>query len=461
MEKIVNQAPILLMVEDDPGIREQLSWCFDNYQVETAANREQAIAKLRRFEPPVVTLDLGLPPDEDGCTEGLATLTEILKLAPMTKVIMVTGKNTREMALKAISMGAYDFYPKPIEPKELTLIVDRAYYLHQLEKENQKWVEYTTTNAIKGMVSESPSMLATSKMIEKVAPTNARVLLLGESGTGKEVLARGLHQLSDRHQHPFVALNCAAIPETLLESELFGYEKGAFTGATKSTPGKIERAQQGTLFLDEIGDLPCALQPKLLRFLQENTIERLGGHKEIALDVRVVCATHQSLEALIEAKSFREDLFYRISEISIDIPPLRERQNDALLLARVFLSRFSKMMGKKIKGFDSNALTALSQYHWPGNVRELENKVKRAVILAEASQITVEDLALPNQDEVSMPFNLKQIRDDAEKEALCRAISFSNGNLSKTAALLGITRPTLYNLLEKLGLKERIEEPVE
>jgi two-component system NtrC family response regulator len=451
-----SEKPYLLVIEDDPGLREQLLWSFENYEVIIAQDRKEAITKLRRFEPRVVTLDLGLPPNPGGYEEGLNTLSEIISLAPDTKVIMVTGQTDRKIAVQAISLGAYDFYVKPIDPRALALIVDRAFYLDTLEREHKHFTELSAHHTIKSVVTGSPLMQKVCRTIQKVAPNNISILLSGESGTGKEVLARALHEHSDRSKEPFVAINCAAIPENLLESELFGYEKGAFTGAVKQTIGKIELAHKGTLFLDEIGDLPLSLQPKLLRFLQERMIDRLGGRRPIAVDVRVVCATHQHLEELIQQHAFREDLYYRLSEVTINIPPLRERVGDAAVMARVLLAKFAQEYKRPVKRISKEALEAIHHYSWPGNVRELENRMKRAVIMAESHQITLADLDLPLHELQPFPFNLKHIRDAAEKEAILRAMNYCEGNVSKAADLLGVTRPTLYNLMEKLNIHDKI-----
>lgn len=448
----MSEKPYLLIVEDDPGLQEQLRWTFDAFEVLVASNREEAITFLRRFEPGVVTLDLGLPPDPQGSSEGLATLREILSLAPTTKVIMVTGNADRHVAMQAIDYGAYDYYEKPIDPTTLRLIIERAFYLYNLEKENAALQQLTGANTIKGLVTSHPAMQKVCQTVKKVAPNNISILFLGESGTGKEVLAKALHHQSDRAKGPFIAINCAAIPDALLESELFGYEKGAFTGAVKQTPGKIEMAHKGTLFLDEIGDLPLALQPKLLRFLQERVIERLGGRQTIPVDVRVVCATHHDLNELIKRQLFREDLYYRLSEITVPIPPLRERVGDPVVIARVFLAKFAEEFKKTVRKFSEDALEAIQNYSWPGNVRELENKIKRAVIMAEGNKVTLSDLDLPFCRVEPLPFNLKQVRDNAEKNAVARAISYADGNVSRAAELLGVTRPTLYNLMEKLNI---------
>ncbi|MBN9288761.1 MAG: PEP-CTERM-box response regulator transcription factor [Gammaproteobacteria bacterium] len=452
----MSEKPCILIIEDDAGLREQLSWSFERYEVIFAGDRKEAIAKLRRFEPSVVTLDLGLPPDPSGFEEGLNTLRDIVSLAPGTKVIMVTGQTDRRVAVEAISLGAYDFYIKPIDPHALALIIDRALYLNNLEKEHKQLTALSAAQSINGVITGSPLMQKVCRTIQKVAPNNITILLNGESGTGKEVLARALHEQSDRKAGPFIAINCAAIPENLLESELFGYEKGAFTGAVKQTLGKIELAHKGTLFLDEIGDLPLSLQPKLLRFLQERIIERLGGRSPIPVDVRVVCATHHQLEELIQAHTFREDLYYRLSEVTISIPPLRERVGDAAIMARVLLAKFSLEYKRPVKRISQEALDAIHRYSWPGNVRELENRMKRAVIMAESPQITLADLDLPLHDLKAFPFNLKKVRDDAEREAIQRALNYCNGNVSKAAELLGITRPTLYNMMEKLNIGDAL-----
>ncbi len=443
----------LLIVEDDPGLQSQLRWAFEDYTVSVAGDRETALGLVRSDEPPVVTLDLGLPPDPANATEGLLALEQILALAPHTKVIVVTGNDDRANALRAVGLGAYDFYQKPVDPDVLALIVQRAYELHKLEDENRRLQRRTEQSPMEGVIASSPEMVKACRIAEKVAGTDATVLVLGESGTGKELLARGIHGLSLRSGGPFIAINCAAIPETLLESELFGYEKGVFTGAAKQTRGKIECAQGGTLFLDEIGDLPPALQAKILRFLQERVIERVGGRSEIAVDVRVVCATHQDLSQLMEKGAFREDLYYRVNEITLQLPSLRERTGDAVLLAQAFLQKFIRDRGKSLRGFSDEALAAIEAHHWPGNVRELENRVKRATIMAEGNRIEPEDLELAAPKDDDMPLNLREVREHAERRALQRAMGLAQGNMSKAAQMLGISRPTLYDLLNKFDLK--------
>ena len=450
-----NKQTTLLIVEDDPGLQSQLRWSFEGFDVVMAGDREAALAELKKHQPPVVTLDLGLPPDADGASEGLATLEQILGAAPDTKVIVVSGNEDRENAVRAVGLGAYDFYQKPIDPEILRLIVERAHHVYILEQENRRLsAGASASSPLSGLIASSPQMLKVCRTVEKVAPTDATTLLLGESGTGKEVIARALHELSARAKNRFVAINCGAIPDTLLESELFGYEKGAFTGAAKQTIGKIEYANGGTLFLDEVGDIPMPLQVKLLRFLQERVIERLGGRGEIPVDVRVVCATHQDLPALVQTGEFREDLYYRISEITIRIPPLREREGDALLLARTFLDRYGEQHRRNLKGFAQDAVAAIEAHAWPGNVRELENKMKRAVIMAEGNRITAEELELSvAEGETVLDLNLREVREAAERTAVQRAMSLYNGNISQAAEALGVSRPTMYDLMNKYGLK--------
>lgn len=442
---------ILLIVEDDPGLQKQFKWSFEKYQIVIAGDRSQAITALRRYQPSVVTLDLGLPPDPANASEGLETLKEILQLAPTTKVIVVTGNDDRENALQAIALGAYDFYQKPVDIDILNTIIQRAFHLTALENENSK-LQQKNHEPLNGIIAACKKMQEISRTVEKIAPMQITTLLLGESGTGKEVFARAIHVLSDRAKKPFVPVNCAAIPENLLESELFGYEKGAFTGAVKQTKGKIEYADGGTFFLDEIGDLPFNLQSKLLRFIQERTIERLGGRGEIPVDVRIICATHQNIQNLIQQNEFREDLYYRISELTINIPPLREREGDALIIATGLLRKFNDQQKKSIKGFTKEAAQAIETYEWPGNIRQLENKIKRAVIMAEESLITLNDLEMDGDNHAALPLNLKEVREAAETLAIKRALNFSNHNISNAAKLLGITRPTLYSLLGKYNI---------
>jgi two-component system NtrC family response regulator len=447
--------PKLLIVEDDLGLQAQLKWAYPDFDVIIAGDRGAALAALRAEEPAVVTLDLGLPPDPDGTSEGFAVLDEIMALKPDTKVIVATGHGARESALQAIARGAYDYYQKPVEIETLGLIVQRAWQLHRIEAENRRFTSETIQDSkvLGRLITGAPEMLKVARTIERSANTNVSVMLLGASGTGKELLARGLHNASDRAGGAFVAINCAAIPENLLESELFGHEKGAFTGAIKTTEGKIELAQGGTLFLDEVGDIPLPLQVKLLRFLQERVIERIGSRKSIPVDTRIVCATHQNLEAMIVAGTFREDLFYRLAEIVVKIPSLAERPGDAGLLARVFLGRFANEINPQVKGFASDALTAIDAWHWPGNVRELENRVKRAVIMAEGKLIGAADLDLAHMvGHENSGLNLKSAREAADRRVIRHALARSEGNISNTAKLLGISRPTLYDLLKQYDL---------
>jgi two-component system, NtrC family, response regulator len=447
----------LLIVEDDPGLQRQLKWAYEDFEVIVAGDRETAINMLRSEEPDVVTLDLGLPPDPDGTTEGFATMDAILSLKPDTKIIVASGHGEKDSALRAIASGAWDFYQKPVDIDELGLIVRRAFHVRKLELENASLsAKHDGSNQVLGqIITGAPEMLKVAQMIERVSNTNASVMLLGASGTGKELLARGLHDASDRRDKSFVAINCAAIPENLLESELFGHEKGAFTGAVKTTEGKIEQASGGTLFLDEVGDIPLPLQVKLLRFIQERVIERIGGRKAIAVDTRIVCATHQNLEEMIANNSFREDLYYRLAEIVIKIPPLSERSGDASLLARHFQKKFADEINPAVKGIAPDALAALEAWKWPGNVRELENRIKRAVIMADGKLIAAKDLDLEsNETDTVDLLNLKAAREAADRTAIIRAISQTNGNISNAAKLLGISRPTLYDLLKQYNLQQ-------
>ncbi len=444
----------LLIVEDDPALQKQLRWSFDQFETLTAGDRESALTQIHRHNPAVVTMDLGLPPDADSVSEGFRLLEQILAATPDTKVIVLTGQNDRANALRAIGLGAYDFFAKPFEPELLALTIERAFRLYDLQQENRRLQAAQHPPALAGLLTRNAEMLRVCRTIEKVANSSATVLLLGESGTGKEVLARGVHEASPRKNERFVAINCAAIPDNLLESELFGYEKGAFTGAAKTTPGKIESANGGTLMLDEIGDLPHALQAKLLRFLQERVIERLGGRQEIPVDVRIVCATHQDLKVLIKEGRFREDLFYRLAEIVIDIPPVRERKGDATLLAHAFVRRFSAEQNRGNMTLSEDATRAIELHTWPGNVREIENCIKRAVIMADGLQITREDIGLDQVNANESEFiDLRRIRDEAERNAVVTALGRANGNVVRASEILGVSRPTLYDLMHRLGLK--------
>ena len=444
----------ILVVDDDLGIQKQLKWSLTDFNVVFADDRSSAIAQLRRFEPKVVTLDLGLPPDPANASEGLKTLEEILALAPNTKVIVVTGNNDKENALKAIDFGAYDFYQKPIDSDTIKLLINRALNLAKLEDENR--ILAKTRPAMGRIIGNSDAIQTVMRKAEKIAGTDISTLLLGESGTGKEVFARTIHEHSPRKDQPFVAINCASIPENLLESELFGYEKGAFTGANKTTVGKIETAQGDTLFLDEIGDMPIGLQAKMLRFLQERVIERVGGRNEIPVDIRVICATHRDIQTMVGEETFREDLFYRIGEIPINIPPLREREQDIVLLARTFLNQYREEFNAKAKSFSDGAIRAMLAHRWPGNIRELQNKLKSAVIMSEGTVIQADDLGLlePSEDFESEILNLREVREQAESKAIRKAYQRADKNMSKTAELLGVTRPTLYSLIDKYHLED-------
>jgi two-component system NtrC family response regulator len=447
-----NRRP-LLIVEDDPELQKQMRWAFDRYETVVAVDRESAIAQMRRCEPAVVTMDLGLPPHPDDPSEGLLLLEEINAFAPDTKVIVLTGQNDRVNALKTIALGAHDFCTKPFEPEILAWTIDRAFRVHELQEENRRLQTANAVGGMSGFMTRDPEALRVCRTIEKVAPASATVLIQGESGTGKELLARALHDLSPRSDQKFVAINCAAIPETLLETELFGYEKGAYTGAAKRTFGKFEIASGGTLFLDEVGDLPMALQAKLLRFLQERVIERIGGREEIAIDVRIVCATHQSLKDHIVSGRFREDLYYRIAEIVVEIPPLRARKGDAALLAHSFVHKFAAEQRRGAMTLLPDAIASIEAHPWPGNVRELENVIKRAVIMADALTIGAADVGLGPADAEPAILNLRRVREEAEKDAVLRVLGRVNGNYSKAAELLGVSRPTLYDLMHRCGLK--------
>jgi two-component system, NtrC family, response regulator len=450
---MADSRPKLLVVEDDPGLQTQLKWCFDEYEVLVAGDRAEALAQLRRHEPPVVLQDLGLPPDATGATEGLRALTETLSIAPLTKVIVVTGNHDRENALRAVEAGAYDFYQKPVDADVLKLIVSRAFYVHSLEHEARQWREARLATPLDGIVANDEKMLAVCRTIEKVAPTAVSVLILGESGTGKELLARALHKLGDRSRGPFVAINCAAIPEQLLESELFGHEKGAFTGAIKQSIGKFEVASGGTLFLDEIGDMPLSLQAKLLRFLQSRVIERVGGRAEIPIDVRIVCATNRDLQQLIAEQKFRQDLYYRIAEVTVLVPALRDRAGGAVLLAHAMLRRYGALQGRSKRGFTEEALAAIDAHDWPGNVRELENKVKTALIMSEGPLVTAADVGLAPAQAAMPLLTIKEVRARAESHAVRQALQICDGQITRAAEMLGVTRPTLYELMDRYKLR--------
>ena len=444
----------LLIVDDDPGLLRQLRWAFSDHKVYPASTRQEATDLVRKEPVPVAIVDLGLPPDPDGASEGLAILADILTIAPATKVIIATGNETREHALRAIALGAYDFYQKPIDIDVLQLIVARAERIFDLEAENRRLLEATAASPIDGIIASSPEMLRVLRNIEKMAPTDVAVLLRGESGTGKELIARAVHKLSARAREPFVPINYAAIPETLLESELFGYEKGAFTGALKQTIGRIESADRGTLFLDEIGDVPLPMQVKLLRFLQDQVVERIGGRHPVQVDVRIVCATNQDLNLMMAEGRFREDLYYRLNEVTVQVPPLRERAADVVVLASFFLSRFAAEYGRLARGFSATALAALKDHPWPGNVRELENRIKRAVVMTDGPLLSAADLGLTAPGEDTQSLTIRDARARAEREVLQLALAQAGSNLSKAAKLLGISRPTLYDLMQqhRIGL---------
>jgi two-component system NtrC family response regulator len=443
----------LLVVEDDPGLQRQLRWRYEAYEVIVAAEREQALAALRRHEPPVVLMDLGLPPDPDGAAEGLALIPQLLAEAPDTKVIVLSGNGDRANALRAVGLGAYDFHHKPLEPELLGLVIERAFVLHAMQRENRRMQQVEADSPVAGIVTRDPGMLRVCRDVERVAPSGATAMLLAESGCGKEVVARALHRMGPRCAHRFVAINCAAIPGDLLESELFGHEKGAFTGAGHQTLGKIELAHGGTFFLDEVGDMAPGLQAKLLRFVQERVIERVGGRTEIPVDVRIVCATHQDLKALVQAGRFREDLYYRLSEIVLAIPPLRERAGDAALLAHHFRNRWCAAENRAPMRFSEDAMAAIEHYRWPGNVRELENCIKRAVIMVDGPLIRAADLGLPCLELPDMPVTLRRARDAAEYDVMVRALARTDGNIARTAELLGVSRPTVYDLMNYHGLR--------
>jgi two-component system NtrC family response regulator len=450
-----DKGPQLLIVEDDLALQKQIKWSLDQFASATADDRESALTQLRRHAPAVVTMDLGLPPDADGTGEGFKLLEQIVVASPDTKVIVLTGQNGQSNALRAIAMGAYDFLAKPFEPEMLNLTVERAFRLHELQTENARLLSMRQPDTLAGLITRDPDVLRVCRTIEKVANTGATVMLLGESGTGKEMIARAIHHNSLRKSHPFVTVDCNTLSENLLESELFGYEKGSFTGAAKTTLGKIETANGGTLMLDEIGDLPMPLQAKLLRFLQERVIERVGGRQEIPVDVRIVCATHQDLKQLTTEGRFREDLYYRLAEIVVNIPPLRARVGDAALLAHAFTKRFAQEQNRRNLSLSEDALRAIEAHTWPGNIRELENCIKRATIMADGSQVTADDLglAVPAGEEGDASLDLRTVRDEAEKKAVIAALARSNGNVLKAAELLGVSRPTLYDLMHRLGLK--------
>jgi two-component system NtrC family response regulator len=444
--------PALLIIEDDEGLCSQYRWAFPGFDVAIAQDRPAALRLLQSHAPQVVVMDLGLPPDIDGVSEGFAILEEIRRQSPLTKAIVVTGNGEREVALRAVALGAYDFCEKPISLDVLHTIIDRGLNLRRLEAENQRLAAERPATPISRLVTADESMIKICRDIEKLAATHVTVMLLGESGTGKEVLARALHEMGPRAHEPFIAINCGAIPENLLESELFGHERGAFTGAVKQTKGKIELAHRGTLFLDEIGDLPGPLQVKLLRFLQDQTIERIGGRQPIQVDVRVISATNQNPESMVGEGRFRGDLLYRMNAVTLRIPPLRERGSDKLLLAKYFLDRFNREFDRDLRGFTEAAHTAIANHGWPGNVREMENRLKRAVVMAESRLVDVADLELQETDATELDLDLRSARARAEQAVIRIALLRAKGNLSVAAKLLGVSRPTLYALLQSHGM---------
>ncbi len=444
----------LLIVDDDEDLRTQMKWALtQDYEVVLAQDRQSAIEAVRREQPAVVTLDLGLPPNPAGVDEGFAVLDEILGENPMTKVIIITGRGEKEYALRAVEKGAYDFFYKPIQIDELKVVLKRAFYVSGLEREQKAAARETKGNAFEGMLGMCQRMQDVFATIRKVSTSDASVLITGDSGTGKELVARAIHNLSYRTKGPFIVINCGAIPENLLESELFGHEKGAFTGAHVQRKGRIEFAHGGTLFLDEIGELPLPLQVKMLRFLQEQVLERIGGRERIPVDVRVLAATNRDLKEAIREGIFREDLYFRLAVINVTLPPLREREGDALLLAKAFLDRCAAESRKRITGFTPQATYAIEHYEWPGNVRELENRIKRSVIMADGKKIRPEDLEINfNTDQGQGALSLKAARENLDKIMIQKALTVCQGNLSKAAKELGVSRPTLYDLMEKAGI---------
>jgi len=443
----------LMIVEDDRGLQSQMRWALaDDFNVHIAKDRSEAIDVMARHNPRLVVLDLGLPPDPAGATEGLAVLEHIVERYPETKVIVASGNAERLNAMKAVSSGAYDYFSKPVDIDELKLILERAWQLHLLEQDNRR-LKQITRGPIDGVIAASTAMIDICRMVERIAPTDVSLMLLGESGTGKEVIARALHKLSQRGTGPLVAVNCAAIPDALLESELFGHERGAFTGAIKQTRGKVEQADGGTLFLDEIGDMPLPLQAKLLRFLQGRTFQRVGGREDITIDVRIVSASNRDLQQMITQSTFREDLYFRLNEVKVVLPPLRDREGDAVLIACTLLQRFAQIYKKGQLDFSPGALTAIMRYEWPGNVRELENRIKRAVVLSRGNRIMAEDLDLGIKVEEEETVSLKDVRRKAEVDAIAKALAACNYNVSRTAKNLGVSRPTLYSLLAGYNIK--------
>ena len=445
--------PKLLIVDDDEDLRTQMKWAMaQDYNVLLAEDRQTARAIMNKERPAVVTLDLGLPPLPAGVEEGFAVLEDILSEHGQTKVIIITGRGEKEHALRAVEKGAYDFFYKPIQLDELKVVLRRAFHVSQLEREQRSLQQRLRVDTFENMLGTCGKMQDIFSIIRKISTTDAPVLVMGESGTGKELVARAIHRLSTRQANPFIVINCGAIPENLLESELFGHEKGAFTGAHIQRKGRFEMAEGGTLFLDEIGELPMLLQVKLLRFLQERVVERVGGREQIEVDTRVIAATNRDLKESMKDGSFREDLYFRLGVIMMSLPPLREREGDTILLAKAFLDRFAVENRKNIKGYTNQALDAIEQYAWPGNVRELENRIKRAVIMAEGRKITPVDLEMEAPRPKYESMSLKEAREVLEKELLIKSLARNRGNLTKAAIELGVSRPTLYDLMEKCGI---------
>jgi two-component system NtrC family response regulator len=447
--------PGLLIVEDDPEIREQMKWALmPTYQIFEAKDRASAVDIVRAERPLLVAMDLGLPPHPDEVSEGLAALDEMLAIDPLAKIIVVTGNSERSSALKAVALGAYDFIQKPVQLDVLKVVLQRAWHLSSIERENRMLLERASTDAFYDILGSSPPMQKVFEIVRRVSASDIPVLIAGPSGSGKELVAKAIHRQSERRNGPFVAINCGAIPESLLESELFGHEKGAFTGAHVQRKGRIEAAEGGTLFLDEIGELSAALQVKLLRFLQERQLERVGGREAISVDARVLAATNIDLQKSIGDGRFREDLYYRVCGVSITLPPLREREGDVELLATAFLKRYADEHKKAIRGFTRQASEAMKQYSWPGNVRQLQHCIQRAVIMAQGAMITWEDLGLPCEPAGTELSSLKKVREEAEKTLIRQALAKHNGNITKTATELGISRPTLHDLIAKYSLKK-------
>ena len=450
-------APRLLTVDDDEQILRQLRWALaDDYEVFSARDRQEAIEILQREEILVVLLDLGLPPSPRDATEGLRALEEMLALNPLVKIVIVSGNPDRENAVRAVEKGAYDFFAKPLDLEGLRVVVERVFRRLELESES---VPSSGTDEhsspLPGVVGTSPALLEIAQTVRKVSTTDAPVLVSGETGTGKERIARAIHELSPRRSKPFVAINCGAIPETLIESELFGYEAGAFTGAAERRRGRVEFAHGGTLFLDEIGDLASDLQVKLLRFLQEKTIERVGGRETIPVECRVIAASHVDFQEAVQAGRFREDLFFRLAVVLVDLPPLRERLEDVVPLAEHFVDRFTVELDRPKRKLSKRAIEALRLHAWPGNIRELENRTHRAVLFAEGTSLSTADFGLEDVPEPARRETLREAKEKVEYELVSRVLRECRGNISKTARRLGVSRPTLYDLLERYDLKAK------